>query len=97
MPFLRRLGEVISEGGEPLYRRLLLHSHTNEQPSTRSGGPADIQPSDTVIVRAEMSTTGYGGCVLQGTAADGFKPAGVSAGFVSGLESQAPLPDGCAF
>ena len=89
--------EVISQGGELLYRRVLLHSHVDEQPFTRSGGPIDIQPSDTVIVRAHMSTTGYGGTALQRTAADGFSPADVSAEFAASLENQAPLPHDCDF
>ena len=64
--------EVISEEGELLYRRVLLHSHVEEQPFSRSGGPVKIQPGDTVIVRAHMSDAGYGGSVMRGTVAGGF-------------------------
>jgi hypothetical protein len=89
--------EVVSEDGDLLYRRVLLHSHVREQPFARSGGKVDIQPNDTVIVRAHMNVGGYGGSVMKGTVAGGFSSARVSAEFASGLESQDPLPSGCAF
>ncbi|MBC8281473.1 MAG: hypothetical protein H8E48_11840 [Chloroflexi bacterium] len=89
--------EVISEGGELLTRRVLLHSHVDEQPFTRSGGPLTVQPDETVIVRAHMSDTGYGGAVMRGTVEGGFSPASTSPGFASGLETQAPIPTNCAF
>ena len=34
--------EVVTEDGQLLYRRVLLHSHVAEQPFTRSGGPVDV-------------------------------------------------------
>ncbi len=89
--------EVVSEDEELLYRRVLLHSHVAEQPFTRSGGPVNIQPSDTVIIRAHMNRAGYGGEAFGGTVADGFSPAGVFPDFAAGLESQKPLPTDCAF
>ncbi len=88
--------EVVTERGELLDRRVLLHSHVDEQPFTRSGGPIDIQPSETVIVRAHKSTTGYGGTAMRGTIADGFVSRGLSTQFGIGLESQGPLPTDCA-
>ena len=89
--------EVVSQDGELIYRRVLFHSHVTEQPFTRSGGPVNIQPNDTVIIRAHMSTAGYGGGAWQGTVADGFTPAAVSTEFATRLEAQGPLPSGCAF
>ena len=44
--------EVVSEDGRLLYRRVLLHSHVDEQPFTRSGGPVPIQADTVVWVRA---------------------------------------------
>lgn len=89
--------EDLSEDGQLLYRRVLLHSHVGEQPFTRSGGPISI-PSDTVVyVRAHMNTTGYGGQVLRGSVANGFEVVEMEAGFAPGVETQSPLPDGCAF
>ena len=89
--------EAVSEDGELIYRRVLLHSHVDEQPFTRSGGPVDIQPGDTVIILAHMSQGGYGGTAMRGTVADGFAPGGLSAQFGIGLESQGPRPTDCAF
>lgn len=89
--------EVVSEEGDLLYRRILLHSHVDEQPFVRSGGPVEI-PSDAVVyVRAHMNNSGYGGQVLRGSVRDGFKPIMVEAGFMSELEGIPPQPEDCAF
>jgi hypothetical protein len=89
--------EVVSEDGKLLYRRVLLHSHVDEQPFTRSGGPVPIQADTLVWVRAHMNTSGYGGAALKGSVKTGFKPAVPDAGFAAGLAKQAPLPEGCDF
>jgi hypothetical protein len=89
--------EVLSEDGELLYRRVLQHSHVDEQPFTRSGGPVAIAAETAVIVRAHMNTGGYGGAALRGTAAGGFAAVELDAGFAAGVEGVAPLPEGCAF
>jgi hypothetical protein len=89
--------EVLTENGKLLYRRVLLHSHVDEQPFTRSGGPVPIDENTIVLVRAHMNTNGYGGQVLKGSLADGFQSADVTDGFAAEVESMLPLPDGCAF
>ncbi|MGB7874511.1 MAG: hypothetical protein WBL25_09015 [Anaerolineales bacterium] len=89
--------EVVSEDGGLLYRRILLHSHANEQPFTRSGGPVDITADTVVFVRAHMNTTGYGGSVMKGTAQAGFEPVEVEDGFGADLEQVPPQPEDCAF
>lgn len=89
--------EVLSEDGKLLYRRVLLHSHVDEQPFTRSGGPVPIQPDTTVWVRAHLSTTGYGGSAFKGSPKTGFAKAELLPTFASELAKQPPLPDGCAF
>jgi hypothetical protein len=89
--------EVVSEEGKLLYRRVLLHSHVQEQPFTRSGGPVPIQPTTRVWVRAHMNTGGYGGSALLGSVQAGFAPATPEADFAAGLATQAPLPAGCDF
>ena len=89
--------EVLSENGQLLYRRVLLHSHVNEQPFTRSGGPVPINEDTVVYVRAHMNEGGYGGSVLKGSVASGFKVVDVEADFAADVESLPPLPEGCAF
>lgn len=89
--------EVLSEDGELLYRRILLHSHANEQPFTRSGGKVDVSASDVVIIRAHMNADGYGGVAMVGSVDAGFSQKTLATDFASDVEFQTPLPDGCAF
>lgn len=89
--------EVISPDGELIYRRVLLHSHVDEQPFTRSGGPVSINTDEVVIVRAHMNTNGYGSLVMQGSPEQGFELIELSPGFAVGLSEQPPLPGDCGF
>ncbi len=89
--------EVLTEDGELVYRRVLLHSHVGEQPFTRSGGPAAIQAETVVWVRAHMNTGGYGGQALIGSVENGFEPAELSPDYAADLANQPPLPEDCAF
>jgi hypothetical protein len=89
--------EVVSPAGVLVYRRVLLHSHVDEQPFTRNGGPVEIGPDSTVLVRAHMNTTGYGGQALRGTPADGFSPADLPDDFAEDLAEASPQPDDCGF
>jgi len=89
--------EVLSEGGQLIYRRVLLHSHVNEQPFTRSGGPLAVGLDTVVIVRAHMNEGGYGGTALKGTISGGFKVIELESGFAADVEAIPPLPEGCAF
>lgn len=89
--------EVITEDGELIYRRTLTHSHVNEQPFTRSGGPVMINPEVVVIVRAHMYPTGYGGTAFQGSVNGYFEEIQLDPNFATELENADPLPDGCAF
>jgi hypothetical protein len=77
--------------------RGLLHSHVDEQPFTRSGGPVPIQPDTVVWVRAHMNTVGYGGIAFMDSPKTGFIRAMLGAEFAADLAKQAPLPDGCDF
>lgn len=89
--------EVIREDGELLYRRILLHSHVDEQPFVRSGGPVEIQADSIVYIRAHMNSAGYGGLVLRGSVHSGFESVEMEAGFGSALERLPPQPEDCAF
>ncbi|MFQ5521493.1 MAG: hypothetical protein ACE5FK_08855 [Candidatus Methylomirabilia bacterium] len=89
--------EVLSPGGRLLYRRVLLHSHTDEQPFTRRGGPVPVQRDEPVIVRAHLNTTGYGGIAFRGSVATGFTAAEVAGDFAAGVEDEGLQPPRCAF
>ncbi|MGY3794687.1 hypothetical protein [Aquimarina sp. 433] len=89
--------EVISEDGTLVYRRILAHSHVNEQPFTRSGGPVAITLDQIVYVRAHMNNNGYGTIVYKGSVANGFTQDTLEASFANQLASEEPLPNNCAF
>ena len=89
--------EVITEDGILLYRRVLLHSHVNEQPFTRSGGPVRIDLDTVVIIRAHMNPGGYGGFMMKGSPQDGFNEIPQNPNFAVELDKEPPLPSGCDF
>lgn len=80
--------EVVSEEGVLLYRRILVHSHPDDQPFTRSGGTVNIPESARVYVRAHMNTVGYVGDVYVGSVKEGFKKSETAPSFSKALESQ---------
>ncbi len=90
--------EVVDADGTLIYRRILGHSHVDEQPFTRSGGPIAIPEDGVITVRAHMNDTGYGGQVLQGKPTEpnlGATPQADALG--ADLATEPPLPNGCAF
>ena len=89
--------EVVTVEGELVYRRILTHSHVDEQPFVRGGGPVAIGLETRVIVRAHLEPGGYGGRAFEGSVSSGFKPVDSSADFAAELESAEPQPTGCAF
>ncbi|MEM6590452.1 MAG: hypothetical protein AAF651_01170 [Cyanobacteria bacterium P01_C01_bin.73] len=94
--------EVITPDGELLYRRILAHSHVEEQPFTRSGGPVAIAPTDTVIVRGHFASqdatqTGYGAIAQQGSVSGGFERVEFDQPVAAAIAAQPPLPSGCSF
>jgi hypothetical protein len=100
--------EVLSEDGTLVYRRILEHSHTDENGTsdadapgntfTRDGGPVALAPEASVLVRAHMNVGGYNGRVMQGSPSGAFNDAAaLAAGFAAGVESEAPQPAGCLF
>ncbi|QCW99083.1 hypothetical protein FGM00_02730 [Aggregatimonas sangjinii] len=89
--------EVVDLEGNLIYRRILTHSHVDEQPFTRSGGTVAISETTEVFVRAHMNNSGYGSTAQRGSVANGFSAAELDSDFAAALQEQAPLPDGCAF
>jgi len=89
--------EVFTPDGVLIYRRILGHSHVNEQPFTRSGGVVDVGPDEFIYVRAHMNNLGYGSLVFSGTLRDDLQPDTLDTSFAMNLANTAPLPDDCAF
>ncbi len=89
--------EIISCQGDLIYRRILLHSHADEQPFIRTGGPVDIDPDAELIIRAYMHPTGYGGKAIIGTVNDGFENLFLPDTFAGELATADPQPDYCLY
>lgn len=89
--------EVLDTNGELKYRRILAHSHVNEQPFKRSGGAINIAEDEVVWIRAHMNNTGYGVKALKGSVKDGFQEDTLDATFAEELAKQDPLPGDCPF
>ncbi len=89
--------EVISEDGNLIYRRILGHSHVNEQPFVRSGGIVSINQNEIVIVRAHMNTSGFGVKTFKGSITNGFSSFETIQDFATNLATSEPLPTDCAF
>jgi hypothetical protein len=89
--------EVLGEEGALIYRRILTHSHVDEQPFVRSGGPVPIPPDQVIWVRAHMHPGGYGGTAFKGSVQTGFVKAELSPQFAADLAKSPPLPQSCTF
>ena len=89
--------EVITPEGELLYRRILAHSHVDEQPFTRSGGPVEIEASDEVLVRSHVNPDGYSTQAMRGSVSEGFSPTTLPEDFALALAEAEPQPGDCAF
>ena len=89
--------EVVSEDGNLIYRRILGHSHVNEQPFVRSGGKIAVKEDQKVYIRAHMNSSGYGTQAFFGSVSEGFSKITLDKEFADTLEKREPLPKGCAF
>lgn len=89
--------EVVGADGSLAYRRVLLHSHVTEQPFVRTGGPVPVAAGDSILIRAHMNTSGYGGQVFRGTIAGMLAPVDETPALAPELASVEPLPQNCAF
>lgn len=88
--------EVLDSNGALLGRRILNHSHVDEQPFTRSGEPLALAPHQDIVVRAHMSNGGYGGRAFVGTLAGGLRSEeGMQTPHDAALARTEPLPTGC--
>lgn len=89
--------EVLDQDGALLYRRVLAHSHPDEQPFTRDGGPVPATAGQILWVRAHLHPDGYGANALKGSVQAGFTAAEPAPGFAAALATTPPLPSSCLF
>ena len=89
--------EVVTPAGELVYRRILNHSHPDEQPFTRDGGPVPVEADTPLIVRAHLHPRGFTGMAMEGTVDAGFVDVALEEGFAAALEDAPPLPEECWF
>ncbi len=89
--------EIFDAEGQLLYRRILGHSHVDEQPFTRSGGSVNIDTTTFIYIRGHMNPLGYGSLVFSGTIKDGFVATELPIEFAADLVVAEPLPTSCAF
>ncbi len=100
--------EVLGEDGTLIYRRILTHSHTDDNGTTdadapgnsftRSGGPVEAGAAQNLYVRAHMSIGGYRGDTLGGSVQGGFGLAAtLPKDFAAVVEVAPPQPEGCSF
>ena len=89
--------EVITVDGVLLYRRILGHSHVDEQPFVRSGGSINATEDQILIIRPHMNNLGYGTQVYKGSVNSGFSEMIIETTFASNLAEEEPLPSGCDF
>ena len=83
--------------GELVYRRILNHSHVDEQPFTRAGGPVAVSADEEVWVIAHLHPLGYTGAWMRGMVETGFQT--VSEPVETSLEAwdEGALPEDCWF
>jgi hypothetical protein len=89
--------EVADQQGGLVYRRILAHSHVNEQPFTRQGGTVMVGEDQNVWIRAHMNSAGYGGDTFYGNVKEGFSVKDMPDNFGQDIENESPQPTGCAF
>ncbi|MEO0536727.1 MAG: hypothetical protein AAF215_23055 [Cyanobacteria bacterium P01_A01_bin.123] len=89
--------EVLDEEGNLIFRRILVHSHVDEQPFSRPGGAVAVQPDQPLLVRAHMYPHGYGTQAMQGTVDTGFEETTLPEGFAADVAQAEPQPVGCEY
>ena len=89
--------EVLDPDGALIFRRILDHSHPDEQPFERDGGPVPIAADDGIVVRAHLLPVGYRGTAQQGSLSAGFEDVELPSGFAAGVEALEPQPEDCLF
>jgi len=88
--------EIVTVDGDLVYRRILNHSHADEQPFTRSStGPVSLDPDTVYRVRAHLHPAGFGGQVMEGRPGEAFVEVDVDEEWAGDLLTADPLPEEC--
>ncbi|CAM3299242.1 hypothetical protein ZORO111902_00825 [Zobellia roscoffensis] len=89
--------EIIDLKGNLIYRRILAHSHVDEQPFSRSGSNIPLAANTQVYIRVHINSLGYASNVQKGSVENGFMAVQLDSEFAKELEKVEPLPTGCDF
>ncbi|MFT4622594.1 MAG: hypothetical protein ACI8PZ_001250 [Myxococcota bacterium] len=89
--------EVVSPQGALIARRVLGHSHPDDNPFERSEAGVAVTRATDIVIRAHMSPGGYVGDALAGSFDGGFATAELPQRWADALQREEPLPDGCLF
>ena len=73
--------EAVSEDGELLYRRILGHPHSKEQPFSRGGITELINDETVFYARAHIHPYGYSNKGMKGSIKTGFSAVEIPIGF----------------
>ena len=87
--------EAVSEDGKLLYRFVLAHPHSREQPFNRGGSTKSISDDTVFYVRAHMHPFGYSNKGMKGSVKAGFEPVDVPVGFAANLANEGELSSYC--
>lgn len=87
--------EAVSENGELLYRRILGHPHSREQPFSRGGVTKSINDETVFYVRAHIHPFGYSNMGMKGSVKNGFSAVDITNGFAKHLANEGEIPSHC--
>ena len=87
--------EAVSEDGNLLYRFVLAHPHSREQPFNRGGSTKSINDDTVFYVRAHMHPFGYSNKGMKGSVKAGFEPVEIPEGFAANLANEGELSSYC--
>ena len=87
--------EAVSEDGKLLYRFVLAHPHSREQPFNRGGSTKSINDDTVFYVRAHMHPFGYSNKGMKGSVKTGFEPVEIPEGFAANLANEGELSSYC--
>lgn len=87
--------EAVSENGKLLYRRILSHPHSREQPFSRGGVTNSITDETTFYIRAHIHPFGYSNRGMKGSIKTGFSAVNITNGFAKHLANEGENPSHC--